>query len=400
MDDHAQFRDKNLLLLTPDGDPDFLVRFNPFDQYFRSTTTLDFAAYCVAHGQHALERHIVAIVKEQKIDMIVALPFATNYEISVEFYAYLSSITTLVFWFSDDENYLHSHSKYFAQAAHAVVTTDYFGLAEYERLGIPAVLYWTSYSSRVVHPLSIKRDIDVSFYGDCTKSDRQLYFRSCKENGLDLRLFGRGSDAGFVPRSSFSEIISRSKINLNFTKLDRLGWVNGHDPMLNRVRQNKGRPIEVALAGGFCLSEYAPSLKYLFNIGTEIDVFADAKDMVEKARYYLSHNDVREEMARASHERAMREYEESVYFERTLDGLCRALAAARPPLPEYSTLYLSDRFKAHAVNGLFFTAVVMLKKARLRNAVQMIAGLGRFGMRNLIAGLYAGCVRVVKTLLR
>ena len=43
----------------------------------------------------------------------------------------------------------------------------------------------------------------------------------------------------------------------------------------------KGRCQEIALSGGFVLSEYAPGLEDLFDIGTEIDVFNLPKSYIQ-----------------------------------------------------------------------------------------------------------------------
>lgn len=391
--DHMVFSSRNVLLLTPQGDDDFLLRFMPLRTYARSLTVFDFTAFFVRHGRTATENRVHALIAENAVDVVISLPFATSHELSPAFYKALAAKTKLIFWFSDDDSYLHSHSKYFAQTAHAVVTTDPYSTAEYERLGIPAIVYWTVYNKKTIHPVSVAHDIDASFIGDCLKNDRPQLLSFLRENGVAVSLFGKGSPGGIVDRNRFPELISRSKINLNFTRLDKLGWVNKHDPMLNRIRQYKGRPIEVALAGGFCLSEYAPSIPRIFTIGKEIDVFYDRAEMLEKVRYYLAHDDIRREIAARSYERALREYEEERYFSHILDQLAVLLYTPLRQVPD-EPVYLSDEFKIAAANADTFASFILIKNGRFIAAAGLFLGLARYGIGNALSGCVGGMYRV------
>ena len=69
------------------------------------------------------------------------------------------------------------------------------------------------------------------------------------------------------------------------------------------------------------LSEYAPGIEKLFDIGSEIDVFENERELVEKVRFYLSHEDKREAMAAKAHARALEQYDEGKFWPRLTSAI-------------------------------------------------------------------------------
>ena len=72
--------------------------------------------------------------------------------------------------------------------------------------------------------------------------------------------------------------------------------------------QIKGRNFEISGCGSFCLTEYADDLERYYEIGREVECFSSSNEAVEKIRYYLEHGAEREEIARAGHERTLRDH--------------------------------------------------------------------------------------------
>jgi hypothetical protein len=112
------------------------------------------------------------------------------------------------------------------------------------------------------------------------------------------------------------DIYGTSKINLNFSKT-----VKEHER-----RQIKGRVFQVCLAGGFLLTEYAPGIEKYFELGREIVCFDSPREMVDHARYYLTHEAERRAIARAGWERAKEEYSSSRMVARVFDEIEEDLA--------------------------------------------------------------------------
>lgn len=68
------------------------------------------------------------------------------------------------------------------------------------------------------------------------------------------------------------------------------------------------RCFEVTGSGGFLLTNRIPSLEELFVDGKEIVMYDSFDDAVEKAKYYLEHDDERKAIAKAGYERAMKDH--------------------------------------------------------------------------------------------
>ena len=73
-------------------------------------------------------------------------------------------------------------------------------------------------------------------------------------------------------------------------------------------QQIKGRNFEVPGCHGFLLTQPVPHLEDYFEIGNEVVVFHDAKDLLDKIRYYLAHEDERRRIATLGHARCLREH--------------------------------------------------------------------------------------------
>jgi spore maturation protein CgeB len=107
---------------------------------------------------------------------------------------------------------------------------------------------------------------------------------------------------GVLTDSDMIEMYSRSKINLGFSTCGAT-----HETE-ERIVQVRLRDFEVPMSGGFYLVEYMEELEEFFDIGKEIVCYADPQDLVEKIRYYLEHEDQREEIRKAGYERAVRNH--------------------------------------------------------------------------------------------
>src|SRR4030042_2036828 len=349
----------SVLILIPektDGDsindfPDFNAKM--IVKYYEDSHKFYFQDSLIQNGIKNTEDKIEYIVKENEISIIFFMPDGSDYGLSIEFFRRLKNQTGAknVLWVFDDEMIFDTLSKYYCQAFDAVVTCDYYATYSYRKLGVPSLYYFSSYSKSDFHPVERSRDIDVSFVGDCTKSDRAEYINFLRERGIKVEVFGKGSGNGFVNKEGLSEIFSRTKINLNFTKVHSpsvYAWFLEDNPIINLVRQNKGRPMEVAMTNSFCLSEYSPSLAVTFEIGTDMDVFYDKMDLLEKVQFYLMNEDIRVQMANSAYQKAVNVYEAGIFIPRLLESLCDVLAN-REYLPGRSEIFKNSILKKNHI---------------------------------------------------
>jgi spore maturation protein CgeB len=77
---------------------------------------------------------------------------------------------------------------------------------------------------------------------------------------------------------------------------------------LSKWNKNRSasRTFEIPAVGGFMLAERTADHLSYFQEGKEADFFSSPAELVEKARYYLRHEDERVAIARAGHERCLR----------------------------------------------------------------------------------------------
>ncbi len=364
-----------------------------FEQRFDGFYCLVLADTLRESGVKRTQSRIMEIIEREGINLVIVMPFALNFEISVEFYASLKSRAHLVFWFFDDETYFDAHSKYYAQAADAVVTTDLLAVSAYQKLGMTAISYFSSYSKDDYFPSNVKKDIDVSFVGNVAKQDRRAFLEFLSKEGIRVESYGNETPNGPISMDRMREVFSRSKINLNFTKIDPWTSVCGDDPLLARARSNKGRPIEIALTRSFCLSEYTPTLNQLFVIGREIDVFHSRNDLLEKVRHYLAHPDAGEKIAASAYQRAIAEYESETYFSaifNQIDSMINRSGHERNNVP----ILLSRAFETKAVRGLTILFFVQVRHGRFLPAFDVMLEALKYRPLAVIQGMYLGTIRM------
>lgn len=92
-----------------------------------------------------------------------------------------------------------------------------------------------------------------------------------------------------------STVYAESKINLNIS----LKGIEGGTPQ---------RVMDIIGAGGFVLTNYCPETAELFEEDKEIVMFKSPEELVEKAAYYLSHDEERERIVRAGYDKLLRCY--------------------------------------------------------------------------------------------
>lgn len=294
--------------------PYYDFHIQEFKSFFDSTHTFMYMNFFHEYGLKKMEDRIIELIDEKNINYIILWQWYTNFVPSLEFIAKLREKTFVILWLFDDDVYMHSHGKYYAQVSDVVVTTDFYGTFLYEQLNIKSIYYMGTYPKSVYRPLNIKKTIDVSFVGAMHKADRKEYIDFLIQNGIKVEYFGHGSENKYISEEDMVHIFNQSKINLNFTKIGFYESIYESNPLIARVRQNKGRPLEIGLTKSFCLTEEAPSIHRIFDVPHELDTFQDKNELLEKIRYYLLNYEEAEKKASLMYEKCLSMYEKDVYF--------------------------------------------------------------------------------------
>ena len=291
-------------------------------------------------GREEMNRQLIAQVQELKPDLLFTMIFQE--EIRKETVKFITQkINTKTFnWFTDDHWRLPVFSRYFAPLFTAVGTTDSQAPEKYRALGITNVLktQW-GVNHYLYQPVgkSENRKIgnyDITFVGK-NYGKRGGYIKNLQKQNLPAVGFGKGWESGTVDFRKMLEIFSFSKVNLNFTespymtvggrakvvaklfvkkelgqyKFDAHHIVDNFKSALGtQRRQIKGRTFEVPACGGFLLTGDADNLADYYIPGKEIAVFKNKQDLVERCKYYLSHEEERQTIAKAGFERTIKEH--------------------------------------------------------------------------------------------
>lgn len=211
-----------------------------------------------------------------------------------------------------------------------------FRLDDYRRVGANPIYCQEAANPSFYHPYDVPQEFDVTFVGQ-KYGDRPAYLRALYDAGLNVRAWGPhwqdadkspswkrmarrikwalvGPPRGLLPfpleqcgpplsDDALIAMYSRSKISLGFTTVAELP-ADGSPP----IKQVRLRDFEATMSGAFYLVEYFEELTEFFTPDREIVCFADAAELVDKARYYLRHEQERECIRQAGLERARREH--------------------------------------------------------------------------------------------
>ncbi len=104
-----------------------------------------------------------------------------------------------------------------------------------------------------------------------------------------------------VSDSTMIQIFNKSKINIGFSGC-------ATDDNEQRILQIRLRDFEIPMSGGFYLVEYFSELEEFYDIDKEIVCYRNKHDMLEKIKYYLTHDKEREKIRIAGYNRARRDH--------------------------------------------------------------------------------------------
>lgn len=256
-------------------------------------------------------------------------------------------------WFCDDHWRFDGFTRRYAPCFDHVVTTADELLARYRDAGFQHVLLsqWAC-NPRKYPRVEAQPQYDVSFVGMAHGRRRRLVAK-LQEAGLRVGVFGSGWNTGRLTHAGMVRLFAQSRVNLNFSEASTAAedgplqravhrmrqamlqcpglWRLAPGSALGHVgpRQIKARTFEVPAVGGFLLTQDAPCLHEYLTPGKEVAVFDDDRDLVDRVRYYLDHEDERRAIAQAGHARVLRDHTYALRFRK----LFTQIGLAEPATP-------------------------------------------------------------------
>src|SRR5258708_36415011 len=339
----------------------------------------------------ALEDRLLRTIEEQRISVAV-YPIGMEFDFRPGFLQKALVPLFSVVLVGDEEHYFDVSHRYYAQCFDLVLSTNPL-VERYRLYGVEAQFLPGAFNSAVYRPAADKRkEIDVSFVGAMQgKVGRREYAGALQKAGIGFQAFGAGTPSGVLSRDEVVEIYRRSRINLNFTGGSLRTPLDTDLSINRRVRQVKGRCQMIALCGSFVLSEYAPGIEKLFEIGTEIDVFHDERELIDKIQFYLAHAEVREEMAARSYARAIKQYDLATFgreLAHALDRKAREKLGPARSAPIYLDRQFWSGFGAWRVKYL----VIFVFSGKPSLFMRELALLIRTGHCKLYAAMWFGAI--------
>jgi len=285
-------------------------------------------------GRDEMNKKLLEIVYQEKPDFCFFFLFGGEFkkEVVKEITQKSGSIT--LNWFADDHWRFDNFSKYWASYFNWVATTDSQAVEKYHKVGYKTVIktQWAC-NHFLYQPLNLPKIYDATFIGP-PHGNRKKIIEKLQKAGIGVKCWGKGWPAGRISQEEMIRVFSQSKVNLNLTKgssatvlkslarifLSRKSersiqienpkqWINNLKSLLGkRQEQIKGRNFEIPGCGGFLITGDADNLRDYYKDGKEIVIYENTEDLIEKIKYYLEHNEERETIAKAGHERTLRDH--------------------------------------------------------------------------------------------
>ena len=317
-------------------------------------------------GKFEFERHIKTLIKNNNVELLF-FGIGAGMIIDIFFIKELSEnySVKIIISFPDSEHLFEGIDRYYAQTADLVWVFNpslekifnIYNIHTFSNQGFDTYRY----SKKVM-----KKTIDVSFIGGINRGNREEYIDFLRKNGIEVELAGFGTKKGLITTKEKNQIVYQSKINLNFT-----GVLSNDKNIFKRIKQPKGRPQELALLGGFVLSENASGLEDIFEIEEEIAVFHSKEELLEKIKYYLQNDEIRESMAVAGYKKALNSYE-TVSVVKEL--LCKLESVGN----SNKTYYVDSQFASLFTSARFYYLTISLLRGNFKSVVKEIRTIKKF----------------------
>lgn len=264
----------------------------------------DFMTIFRERGRDEMNRQLRAIAATEHPDAMFCVLFGDELDQDV-IRSISGTQTTTIAWFSDDHWRFENYSRHWAPCFNWSVTTANSALPKYARLGYRNVIksQWAC-NHHQYKRLDLPLRYDVTFVG-LPHGERPDLVRYIRNAGIDIRVWGLGWESGRVDQTDLIRIFNQSRINLNFSNASS-------KPRFQRwlrfEPQIKARNFEIPGTGGFQLSGRADDIDAYYVPDREIVLFGDRRELVERIRHYLSHEDERAHVAEAGYQRTKRDH--------------------------------------------------------------------------------------------
>lgn len=208
--------------------------------------------------------------------------------------------------FFHDDNWRKDFVRDWAPHFDYFTSTDPECKNKYSVIGLPHVIHFPfGANERLYRPLDLPKLHDVSFVGGWHPV-REWYIKRLRNAGIKVAVAGHGWPRGIIEHYEMIKMFNESRINLNLSNSRSWDIRMIGTNLIKGLRQLRGektseqikaRHFEINSCGAFQLSYYVDGIERVYSLGEEIAIYIDPDDMIEKVRYYLNNNELRETIA-------------------------------------------------------------------------------------------------------
>lgn len=302
------------------GDPKREYSYEYFNFYLslkqmgHEVELFDYATEIAVLGKEAMNEKLLARVQAWQPTVAIFSLYTDQF-----FPATINSLRkyTRTFCFFHDDTWRVDYTRYWARQFDYFSTPDLYGETKYSEIGLPNAIYFPfGCNEQLFRHLEIPKKYDVSFIGGWHPY-REWLIEKIRKAGINVEVVGYRWPKGEVDQEHMIRLFNESRINLNLS--NSAAWdvrylISSPRALINRARskknieQMKARFFEVNGCRAFLLSYYVEGLGSCYSIDKEIAVYADADDLVEKVKFYLEHDTLRESIVTAGYKRTLQDH--------------------------------------------------------------------------------------------
>ena len=299
--------------------------FLPLRKVVEAVSLFDFMQIMHDRGRDEMNRLFLETVKLKEPELVLVVPYTDQFIPDV--IDEINRYSTTVGYFFDDV-WRVQYSCFWAGHFSYVTTSDIDGVRRFRKAGYDNAIYSPfACNIEVNRKRESSKIYDVSFVGGY-HPHREWYINHLRKSGIEVNVWGNGWKDGRIDQDRMVDVFNQSRINLNLSNsisweprfmlwsFRRIGSLRAliysfrsfiNNDMKSR-EQVKARHFEINACGAFQLSYYVKGLEHCFQPEKEIKLYNSPRDLVNKIRYYLKHEDEREFIARCGLKRTLEDH--------------------------------------------------------------------------------------------
>lgn len=272
-------------------------------------------------GKESMNQELLSRVREWRPALVLFSLYTDQFLPSVV--EQLRAYTT-TFCFFHDDTWRVEYSRFWARHFDFFSTTDPNNELKYREMGLANAIYFPfGCNEQLYRKLDEPKKHDVSFIGEW-HPHREWLLKRLRSAGVMVIAAGRRWPRGVIGQDEMVRIFNESRVNLNLSNSaswDARYLLSSARALVDRVRsrktveQLKARHFEINGCGSFQLSYYVEGLEKCYRAGEEIAIYADPDDLVDKVRFYLAHESIRESIAEAGYRRTLADHTYAARFQ-------------------------------------------------------------------------------------